>query len=347
MILLFIYIILIIFAFIAPKSKFVAIILFLYSFLLLSLNTQNPDSNGYMNEYELAKYDFDQLLKLEIGHYYLMKVCNQMGLNFYQYKFIVATIIYVLLYCSICKITKYSSFIAGIYLLCYLPTDVVQYRNILAFSIVFFGTTFFLFRNNCQNTRTNYFCFVVTIVFATIIHLSSFFYLLLLLAGKGVSKRVFVVLMAFSVILSSSLFVIYNNYFDVTLKDISSYENQVRPISVVFYSLFQCISCYYLYKINQRMKTAGTISNVYNFIFYSNLLLSLLLPLFIYDTNFLRLFKFWHLPTIILLSNILLPKRNLIGLTPVICYVLFWLWSMSLGTVKIYGPVFYNNMLVQ
>lgn len=343
MVLFTVYILLVLIAFIAPKSKIVAMILFIFSFLLMALNTENPDSAGYMNEYDLAKYDFDQLIKLEISHFYLMKICNQLGFTFYQYKMVVAAVVYILLFSGITKHSKYPAFVAAIYLIAYLPLDVIQYRNILAFAIVFWGVTKFLIKEG----KFNVLLYLLTVVLATTFHFSCIFYAILVFARKGFTLRLFVIIMTASVFLSLSVFELFETYIDITLKNISNYEGSVRPISVIFYGILSIISCLFLLKIYKTKTYSADVLLSSKFIFLSNVLLLVLIPILFYDTTILRLVKFWHLLTIIFLANTFLPTKNLIKISPIFIYVIFWLWSMTLTSTKVFEPVFYNNLLVQ
>lgn len=342
-ILVFLYIIFIVVSILAPKSKGLAFVIFVFAALMMGLNLQNPDSDGYMNEYEWAKWDFDITLKLEFGHYYLMKLCNIFHLSFIEYKVIVASITYYLIYFSTIRFTKYSSLIAGLYLLCYLPLDVTQYRNIFAFSIILFGVFYFLL----SEKKYGILFYTIIVLIASTIHISCLFYLVFILARYRFSVPLFIVLMVISILVSTYLLINFNSYIDVAMKNMEGKaEEETSIIARIFYISLQVIDCLYLWLIGKKYRKINVDSHIDDFFFRTNLLLLLLSPMYAFDMNFFRLVRNWLLPTMMYIVNRVSIKKSFVAWAPLLFYILFLLWFMNhSATDMIYPPMFYKNVL--
>lgn len=339
--LIIIYIILIVLSKSIKRSTILASVIFLFAILVMGLNTENPDTSQYLYYYEGSG---DGLIyRLEIGHFMIMRLCNIANLSFLQYKIIVSCCAFVLMYSALKKITINISYIAGFYLLCYLPQDVVQYRNLFAFTIILWGVATFLL-NDKKNSRILY---AAVVIAATSIHVSSIFFMLFLIPDKLINKITMIVMFLTSLIISASALTIFGTYIDVSLKNLEGYNNETKTQVAYFFIAVQILLCLYLLLIKKKFNIS-TNERLFSLIIKTNLLMLLIVPMYFYDMNFSRLFRFWCFPTFIALYGLLTDQRGLFFRIQLGLIQAYLVWLMMYRNIQIiYEPVFFNNLMVQ
>lgn len=155
------------------KSKVIRYLLISYIFIVMTLNSYNPDYNSYNLIY--ANPDAAQE---EIGFRYLCKLGNLFNLSYNMFHFIIVFVALVLFIRGVKTLCKFeevipSNFYLVSYMLFPMILDVVLLRSFLSTCIIIYSLHFLYEKKNGK--------YIIGVLCASTIHISSIFFFALLL----------------------------------------------------------------------------------------------------------------------------------------------------------------------
>ncbi len=161
------------------EVRLLSIFFLLFLIMIFCGNNENPDYVGYKFKYDSIKNhnatDF-VFSNPYIGFNMLQFICHAIGLNYQAFLFIVALLGYALIINTLHYFHANMSYVLLLYLFYPFFYDVIQIKNFLAMSIVIYSIRYLL--NNTKSATLKY---VVLIILASLFHIVSVSYLLLLL----------------------------------------------------------------------------------------------------------------------------------------------------------------------
>ncbi|WP_264544630.1 MULTISPECIES: EpsG family protein [Flavobacterium] len=165
-------------AFFFKRSKIILLILFVFMWLLFGWNYSNADRRMYTEMYSvsISKIEF---LKFEGGYSFLMFCSRYLGLSLQEFLIIVSGIVLLFIFRFFYIFSNVPAFVGLCFLWFFFPLEYVVLRNFIAFSIVLQGFIS-VFRNEKYYREK----FVLCVLLASTIHISSLMYLIFLLAFK-------------------------------------------------------------------------------------------------------------------------------------------------------------------
>lgn len=277
--------------FLHKKNTAIIILTVFFLTLLMSLNTNGPDVNNYITEYNkipTGKYNY------EIGYTILSVFAYNIGLDFFAFRIIITSICFILIL-STCQFFKINLHYAIGFYMCYLFfIDTIQFRNFIVEAILIYS-----FRYLCVNKKYNAFKYIITIGIATLFHRTAPMFLLLLLSKITQKKLVYDVINCITIILL--VFFAVNRSM---LKDLINWVLSILNIStgysstVTRFSYIPLVIMYYTenmiirYWTNRYSKACTTnnlliLKNIYN----CRVALSPALILLLINSNYYRFFR--------------------------------------------------------
>lgn len=305
--LFFIYIFLIfISVFLFKNNKNIKYWVCIFMLLLSFMATDAPDYLNYENVYNhiAAGYFYTDT---GTGWYYLCLIFSKIGMSFRVFKTLIIFLSFIFLSISLKKNVKSDNRnnFWMLYLIFPLLLDCIQFRFLLAVSILLFSYQFW----NSYKFK-DILLSILFILIASSIHSTCYFflliYLLLSLIPKNVKfSNVFVIY--FSIILSIVIFI--NKSFIIHFLELFVNQERVERYLLsgtsagllnIFINFILMLISYKVVSYIAHKKPSDEI----NFVKKMNVLSFLLLPLMIYDTNFIRLFRvIWILDIFVYLNN--------------------------------------------
>lgn len=157
------------------KSQMYFYCIAVYIFVVMGLNTYNPDYNSYLRIYENPA-----MADEEIGYRFLCWLGNSAGLSYDAFHLCIVVIGLILMISGIRALLrtqriKYVNLCLSVYMLFPMMFDIILVRSFVASCIIIYSLQFLM--------KRKYFRYVAGTLLATSIHISSAFFLLLLLAG--------------------------------------------------------------------------------------------------------------------------------------------------------------------
>ena len=172
-----------------------AIWLMCYLIIIVSNTTNIPDYLTYKHIYESSSQNF------ELGYQVLQTIAHSAGLNFETFRVCVLLLSFVLMYFGLKKLQVGINVPFSLYAIYPFTMDVIQYRNMLAISIIIFSLHYLL-----KPGKKNTVKYIIGVLVAFSIHVLSIVYLLLLIANykseKKTRRQLIIVLFAASIIFS-------------------------------------------------------------------------------------------------------------------------------------------------
>jgi len=161
------------------EVRLLSIFFLLFLIVIFCGNNENPDYVGYKLKYDSIKNhnatDFI-FSNPYVGFNMFQFVCHAIGLSYQQFLFIVALLGYTLIIDTLHYFHANMNYVLLLYLFYPFFYDVIQIKNFLAMSIVIYSIRYLL--NNTKSATLKY---VVLIILASLFHIVSVSYLLLLL----------------------------------------------------------------------------------------------------------------------------------------------------------------------
>lgn len=346
---LYVYCILILLGIIKKDSKFVAVLIFLFAWILLGWNYDNPDIDNYVWNYEVSDTWFGAFVEtnsVEPGYSLLCYVGNLLGFSFMTFKQILAAIAYAMITLFVFRVGKNYALIASCYLVSFFLMDVIQLRNFFAMAVLLFGFRYLLKPNMEKMDAVKY---IICAIVATSIHVSMVFSLVLVLARRPI-KRIFVLALIVVVfLLKASIFGFFSTTLDT--EKVTIYEGLSSLQGGLFSSFIFCANAIFIvwvynkYCKKNRIGIAGSFPEILT-VKNINLLLLILIPFLFDNASFSRLLKD------VLIVNYAFLAINLKGKEKMFMYgyALFYLvYYVSFGErgLLVFNTVFkYNNFFV-
>lgn len=328
----FIYIALILCGAVAKKSKLYSVIIFAFLLTLFGLNNHHLGYSNYFNmdfsNYYTAYLSSDGALSsrnMETGFRYIMYLSNSLGLSMNSFRLVIGFFGFTLIINTIKRYSNYPNYVLSLYLIYPFINDVIQIRNFLAASIVIFSIRYLI-----ENKKWNLFKYVLSIFIASSIHVSSLFYLVLILVRFLKSKNIFVIVFtAFPTL----VILAYTSFYPFLASKITNNEKVFLYLSrrttwgllLVFGILFMLYLVHYILNkeckrslwnkdnsiINKVAKVKLDKIEFYDSMLKINTILLLIAPLLVYDFNFIRLYRnILPLNYIIYIDAIILNKAS-------------------------------------
>ncbi len=161
------------------EVRLLSIFFLLFLIMIFCGNNENPDYVGYKFKYDSIKNhnatDF-VFSNPYIGFNMLQFICHAIGLNYQAFLFIVALLGYALIINTLHYFHANMSYVLLLYLFYPFFYDVIQIKNFLAMSIVIYSIRYLLDTKKSATLK-----YVVLIIAASLFHILSVSYLLLLL----------------------------------------------------------------------------------------------------------------------------------------------------------------------
>lgn len=176
---LIIYIFMIILGILERKSKVIGFILLLYIWCLIGLNTYSPDYASYEAVFNGTYYG----LNMDIGFNLCCSFFHSLGLTFQQFRMVWALLYILLVSNFVNKNTKNRNFVLSLLLICPVLLDVSGIRSSVAYLI---ALNFSMLLK--KPTRRNKILFILGVILASSIHVTSIFYLIFILIDKTLTK---------------------------------------------------------------------------------------------------------------------------------------------------------------
>jgi len=369
----FIYIALILCGAVAKKSKLYSVIIFAFLLTLFGLNNHHLGYSNYFNmdfsNYYTAYLSSDGALSsrnMETGFRYIMYLSNSLGLSMNSFRLVIGFFGFTLIINTIKRYSNYPNYVLSLYLIYPFINDVIQIRSFLAASIVIFSIRYLI-----ENKKWNLFKYVLSIFIASSIHVSSLFYLVLILVRFLKSKNIFVIVFT---ALPTLVILAYTSFYPFLASKITNNEKVFLYLSrrttwgllLVFGILFMLYLVHYILNkeckrslwnkdnsiINKVAKVKLDKIEFYDSMLKINTILLLIAPLLVYDFNFIRLYRnILPLNYIIYIDAIILNKAS----KHAYMYLTLIYVSLSILFMVFYGlhaseqifPVFNDNILLR
>lgn len=336
--LLFLYFILCILGFTIRRSRGLTLLIFLFAWVLIGWNYDNSDYIAYQNFY-IHNSDFMGLM--EPGYLLLCNLFNSLGFDYASFRIITSGLVICIYLYIILKYARYDCCVAACYLAFLLILDVTQIRNFIAFSFVFLGFSILIYEH--KNVKLKYIIFVIL---ASLIHISSIFYLLFLnIRRKKYNITWFILLFIVELLIIKGLPTLLGGYISDKFQN---YSHDTSLLTISLASLIQLLNVYYIYIIGKSEKTLH-IGSEYAETFYNlNLLLLFMIPFYLDTLTYMRIFRNVSILNFIYITNALsIQKKNVPLKTMVFfMYASYFLLLVSFmhNFENVFIPVFeYNN----
>ena len=294
---------------ICPKAKLFEYVPLLFMCIAMSFSQNVPDFENYERVYNYisggAVY-----IDTGVGWYYLCKIGCNVGLNYRQFTIVIYVLSFLLMNSTAkCYVHNYRNriIIWSIYLLFPALLDAVQIRFFLAQAIVVFG-----FRFLSEKKIRGYIIYAVLCLLAASVHTSSVFYLVFLLGPILHKIQKYLV----GMVVFATIFMIFGR--NIIYQIASIFVNGLRieryfqsvdavgPFGFIAYTatlvLFWQIAKYCVGKKN--VITNKTITLEISELYYQmSILIWMIIPLTLFDTNFFRIQRPMWLMLYVLLAN--------------------------------------------
>lgn len=272
---------------------------------MMGRGAETPDTLNYFYRY-LESPNQDFFASYEPGYAIIQKVGNYISLSYSEFRFTVSLISLFLINSFANKFSSkasYGFFLA--YLSFYIFIDSEQFRSFFSFSVVLFGLGRILF----DEKKINKVYFILSILLASTIHISSLAFLPLYLITFKNQRSINRLVAFFTVLTCMFIFVGGNNLAFIksillTVTDgsdrVSQYgESRVRfgflfPVSLHFLALMFLYFCHCKLKMKnvslvQLEGNLGDIRKLFKYIVAINLVSFLYFPLYMFNLQFFRL----------------------------------------------------------
>ncbi|OLU43729.1 hypothetical protein BO223_10925 [Faecalibaculum rodentium] len=291
---------------------------------------------------------------MEPGYVFLSKHALSFGIDFFLYRTIMLIICYALMWWCLKKINIGINICLSLYAIYPFTIDVIQYRNLIALSIVFCATVVLFDDKKFSTIR-----FVLIVLCASLVHRSAVTFLILILAKPGRNQRmrrkVLVFIFSFA-LLFSALMKITPGVTQVLIRMLMSIDSE-RTVAYTKLSinwgflLYWTMELLYLFSalINRKQylkveKCQEQNRNLAEFIYRLNICCSCLLPLLMINITFYRLYSnisIWNYMQLPLLLYSDKGNKRTIGIF-VFCvaFALNVMQNMAYNTDYLYFPIF-------
>ena len=172
-----IYFLIIILGILFVNNRLVTGILLVVDWILFAFSRGNADYIEYLRIYNSSKVFFAFNSGAEFGYQILCVLFRDiLHMSYNNFRLVISTVALLIVYCTIKRHTKNYAFVMALFTAFPLLISIVQIRNWISFAIIFGSIHYLESERISDNVK-----FIVCVMAAGTIHITSLFYLLLLL----------------------------------------------------------------------------------------------------------------------------------------------------------------------
>lgn len=160
------------------KKNTLLFINFVFILIFMSGYAEGVDIFAYKYNYELFAEGKEMMFD-DIGYVVLSKLCVNLNLTFWGFKFLATFLALLLLFSGIKRLHVNPHFVLACYMSYQMMTDTIQYRNFLGWCILFFSFPFLF-----ENTRKGNVKYIIGVIISALFHSALLANLLFILIGK-------------------------------------------------------------------------------------------------------------------------------------------------------------------
>lgn len=298
----------------------------LYMWILIGFNVSSPDYAAYEYMYtHLSYYGLH-----EPGFVLLMRACLMIGVSYQQFRLLFATIIVVMAVLTVRRLTGNKNIVMAMFLIIPLLGYATIMRQAIAASIICYTVTYLIESDN-RKTNVKY---IIGVLFATLFHYTSVFYIVLLFCKSCYFKKsvvfmgVFTEIAMFGIISSGLAYKLVSSIINNDkVTNWFNYSNLDHPkwSTVIVFILCQCLLLYFVKRSaktiidfqvhsetedNKRTVILNRFKSL-QYVIRINYLMFWLIPGYMINFNFTRmLFWLFLLDTAVIAQAISLLNRH-------------------------------------
>lgn len=293
------------------------------------LSTEKIYNESNFNDLKLEKF-----LKGDIFLYFFTYLAKKIGLTFYEFNFILTSIL-ILVFIrkakNVFKLEKLNR-VVGLYLLYLIFESVIQKRNFVALIFLLLGIM--------ERIKKKYLKGFILVIISYWWHSSFIIYVLMYLVSFLDRKKILrlskiLFIFNFILIINKPILLEVLQLFDI--KKAITYVNKQNFLNIVVIILFFGIHFYFI----QLIKKYERKYKDNDFIIKLNYLSMILIPFYMYDIVFFRIYR-----NLLILNLIIMTKNNYIYRRIVIIFIiLIMLYYVRDFNNLILGIFIYNKIL--
>lgn len=342
LILVFIYITTILLCFLNPKSKAIVVLAFIVTWVAIAGNYDNADYDQY-----LIRYDRGLDVFVDIGFSSLCYFFNKLGYDYQTFKGVISFICLIFVFRTISKFCKDVTLGVAIFLIFPFIIDITQFRNFVAYSIVFLGMPGLF-----EDGKKGVIIFLICVVLASTIHSSSVFYAFFVLSKYRI-KWWHIGIVAIIIYFVKEIIKLYFAQMLETDKlELFEKPSTLGAFFGAFVVLITVVIIWYVYSRQKGNHYTGYKLS-YKFCsektwVYCNMMLIILIPFLFDNANYSRIYRNIAVLNMIFIYNAYYINKNLKLLLMSGYYAYFIFSSYLAGSYikEVLYPVFtYNSIL--
>lgn len=341
------------------KNYLILFISFVFTIILMGLNTYNSDYIAYKGYYTSQQYDF----AVEVGFRVFSSVCYFGGLSYHAFLCIYFSVALLIGGVTVKRISGNYHFCLAFYLLTAIFLDACEIRQTMAYFIAALALTYL-----ADNKKGKY---ILLILLASSFQKSALALLPLVILYRNIKEYKKILMAFFCIICIICIIVFLNGNRIPGLKEILSiflsedklvyFDTQTRLGFLLFFFANFSNMCivWYMKKYYPRMQNKNEFVTKLGFKYVDvswNMLLYLCfaMPLCMINSEFLRYFRFIVLPVIMIGSftanykSEILKRKNKFVLNKMdvafFCYLICY--TISFQHFRVLNEVLSNNMLL-
>lgn len=353
--LLIAYLMAVILGFLIQKSKLLASYQLLIIFIIVGLNTGGMDFNIYEILFDIYRGKNSVIIENEFIYYNLMGFFGDLDYDFIFFNAIMTFLIVIIMFYFINKYAKRKSLALSLFLIYPFFDMAIQKRNFLAFAIFLLAIDVIL-----EHKKNWKFKYIIFTLIASMIHSSFLIYLFVLIIidlNKSRQLKVISTIIVGEILLLPILPQLIGPFFSNQKIDLYFY-NSTSNISLST-SIGYILIHLFLYLIfNQFFISTKNDSRLYSVANIFNNFCLIVMPLYLYGSNFIRIYRNLFLFLFIATTTeLIITNNNKIRVKPLtitliqICFLIiinlfFYFIGGNIPYTETIVPLFTNNVIV-
>lgn len=325
--------------------------LFLITWIIFGGNSDNADYQNYNAIYDFIKNN-GSYSAVESGFEIICILFIKLGFDYQNFLVVYSFIGLLLVQSTVRKLTKNHNVVWLLYFVFPFLLDVVQIRNFMSMSIIVFAIRFLL-----EKKHLNIFKFIVLVLLASTFHVSSLFYLLLLLtkfSSKTIAYLTIVISLIIQLVLKTNSAILM--YF-LNINKLETYlSSSTSFIGVLFFLIYLIINLIFLILVQKAATNFQLEKNkikVINLILKINIIMLISYNFLIYDADFIRLQRNLLILNYVAFSIVIpykkISKNKMILFLTSICvsmvFFFNWIFIISQTYESVLKAILHNNVL--
>lgn len=261
--------------------------------ILFGGNFYNPDYFAYKHVYDhIGFYQVENLLgeRFESGFIFLYQIGNKLGLSYQHFLGVLGVLCLLIIVFTVRQYTRRTFIVVGLYLIYPFFMDVVQIRNFVAMVIFFAGIRFYRVKN-----VTDILYSIGFILLATSIHKTMILFLVFILLRRLLSLEKWLKLGAIVAVVGTLMTNIIPSlllmFFPNDLLETYLGNRNITFANAIFIVVSQLALMWishFNYKLARSDSKLFHYKEILETIFFLNIILLFLYPLFTVNTNIIR-----------------------------------------------------------